>query len=34
MEKFPPEESAGETEESVWKGICKRIEKYAVKQPQ
>lgn len=44
MEKFPPEESAGETEESVWKSICKRIdtkcrgqkfaEKYAVKQPQ
>ena len=26
MEKFPPEESAGETEESVWKGICKRID--------
>ena len=26
MEKFPPEESAGETEESVWKGIFKRID--------
>ena len=26
MEKFPPEESAGETEGSVWKSICKRID--------
>ena len=26
MEKFPPKESAGETEENVWKGICKRID--------
>lgn len=44
MEKFPPKESAGETAESVWKNICKRLdtkcrgqkfaEKYAVKQPQ